>query len=298
MYNSKFEIDYNILLEYISYLKSGTIEQFKHYIDNLDYKDKLQEIKDHNPYTSIITMFSRLGHIEFDYTNRKFSVCPATLVVLSDKKQGVLSGYRTKKFVKDLDGLFQIEVLPNNYAPNIIKIYFGDIDDFKNSFPKIKISEDFSDNLLNIVPTVKDIKANLQEFQRVPIFGQSFVKYYNSKSFKFEFIKNDYIKDGLYEIDNSWYKDYYLRKNNKWYQIDMCYGKFLIHSYENKKTLRYSNGALYLNSHLRFPELIDRALTMYSGKNPSWEKSELKYDIINKNIANNVAKLLGQYLEV
>lgn len=35
-------IDFDILLEYLSYLKTGTLQQFNKYIDNLDYNNEIE----------------------------------------------------------------------------------------------------------------------------------------------------------------------------------------------------------------------------------------------------------------
>lgn len=300
-------INYDILLEYLSFIKAGSLSQLKNYINNLDYNDELQQYKEElreidyafNPHAIIFNMLSRLGHVEFDYNKAKFAVCPATLVINHHSKWGILSGCRTRHFEKDAEKF--VKLIKNKNAPTCIQVEFKNLENFKIKFPHIRISNNFSNNLLQIVPTVNDYETKLQEVEN-PLINKNFVSFYNAKKYTFDALKDQILKSGLYEINyNDYNKVYYLFNDNKWYKIDKNYGKFLIHKYENDKNiLVYDNKQqiLYLNKYTRFPELIDRALTMCSGINPSLVDKGYEYVNIDITTAKLVAKILGQSLGV
>lgn len=300
-------INYDILLEYLSFIKTGSFSQLKNYINNLDYNDELQQYKeeirekdyDFNPHAIIFSMLSRLGHVEFDYSKAKFAICPATLVINSHSKRGILSGYRTRHFENVAKNF--IKLIKNTNAPTCIQVEFDNIENFKMKFPLIRISNNFSNNLLHIVPTVNDYETKLQEIEN-PLINKNFVSFYNAKKYTFDTLRDQNLKNGLYEINYDDYnKVYYFFNNNKWYKIDKNYGKFLIHKYENNKNILIYNNKqqiLYLNKYTRLPELIDRALTMCSGINPSLVDKGYEYVNIDITIAKLVAKILGQNLGV
>lgn len=298
-------IDYDILLEYLSYIKSGTITQFKQYINNIDYEDKLFEHKNElkekgynfSVYNQIFSMFSRLGHIEFDYVNSRFAVCPSTLVILSNGQEGILSGCRTKELKTKLNDIS--ENIDNNNAPKCIKIKIDDLNDFKEKFSNVRISENYSDKLLKIIPSITEIKNNLKEVRSPIKLSDNFISGYNSTEYKFNKKINVYnLKFGLYEEKNYGYNTYYLYDNQKWYEIDRNYGIFIVHNKEkkNNKIMRYKDNSLYIRLGIQFPELIDRALTMYNGLNPKIIDNERVYDNISIESAKRVANILGQIL--
>ena len=84
--------DFNVLFEYLSYIKTGSLSQFNSYLSSMCYNKDLENYEKAN----IRRMFSRLGHIEFDYNENKFSVCSPTVCMIPNTNKGILSGRRTK----------------------------------------------------------------------------------------------------------------------------------------------------------------------------------------------------------
>ena len=300
-------IDYDILLEYLSYIKSGTIAQFKQYINNVDYEDKLDYYKNElaekgyhfSIYNQIFSMFSRLGHIEFDYINSKFAVCPPTLVVIPNTQEGFIVGSRTKGLKILLKTYSEkYKETDNSNAPKCIKIKFEDLNYVKERFPQLRISENFSDNVLKIVPNITVIQKNLKEVKTPIRQTDKFIKKYNPIKFNFENSNAHNLTFGLYEEKNYGYNTYYLYDNQKWYEIDRNYGIFIVHNKEgkNNKIMRYEDSSLYIKLGIQLPELIDRALTMYSGFNPEIIDKERVYVNIDIETARYVADILGQHL--
>ena len=60
--------------------------------------------------------------------------------------------------------------------------------------------------------------------------------------------------------------------------------------------MRYEDSSLYIKLGIQLPELIDRALTMYSGFNPEIIDKERVYVNIDIETARYVADILGQHL--
>lgn len=296
-------INYDILLTYLSYFSDGRREKIKDYINNIDYNDNFEkyvnEDKDNRSksqlYNRIFQMFSRLGHIEFDYINNKYSVCPPTLVVLPNKEQCILCGSRTK--------IFKNKILPylieeDNYlAPKCWKINTENIEDIKQKV-ELRISENFTQNMLSIVPTVENI-IKTEETESPIRLNINPIKKYNPTNYRYETINNfDNLETGLYERKNIYnYTYFYLDETKNWHSIDKYYGQYLMQK-NNNKILTYdeSTSSLFVNASMPLPELIDRALTMLSGKNPELVGYEYKYDNINLDINNKIEKILGQLI--
>ncbi len=280
-------IDFDILLEYLSYLKAGTLSQFNKYIDNLDYNDEIEIFE----YSIIRRIFSRLSHIEFDYTNRIFSVCPPTILI--NKNIGILSGYRTKGLLSNIKDKYKIEIIDNYNAPKLIKVEINDIEKFQNEFPNIRISKDFSQSVLDIIPNITQIEKNLPPTEYPLMITQPNINFYNTKSCRFEQIKFNSPLNGLYRALFPGNNEYYFFKDNNWYEISKDYGIFMAHKYaQTKNLIQYDNNSFKILLYIQFPELIDRALTMLSGMNPHIKNNYTIYENIDYKIAEKVTKLL------
>lgn len=259
-------------------------------------------------------MFSRLGHIEFDYYSQKFAICPPTFVKIPNENNWILAGSRDYKLIESIEEFFikkNVKKIFNPNAPQCIKIENCKDEDFETFKENIKeekdiyISRNFCSNVLQIVPTVQKLVKNLQSITEPQ---HSDFQYFNPKDMHF-YDKRNRENDGLYKYKQYGYNDYFLKHNNLWYKIEYNYGKFYV--CQEKKLIKYrkKEKTLYLDIRIRFPELIDRALTMCSGINPSvvsleeikttkyieYSKKEyLKYTNIDEQIADNVAKILNQ----
>lgn len=290
-------INYDVLLEYLSYIKIGSWQQFKKNVDDLNYDNQIIN------YIEIQKVFSRLGHIEFSFKNRgEYSVCPATICINKDGSEGILSGYRTKEFISFIKDKYEVIEIENYNAPKIliIKLKNG-LDDFKKWFPQIRISKNFPEKVLNIMPTIEEVISNLDKMDSELEFSQSNVRLYkfNDKNNYIEKINSNKKADGLYERSNICNKDYFLCLNNNWYKIDKNWGIFYVNNLANKRIVQYRDNKIIINKYINFPELLDRALTMLSGKNPVITNNKSKiYENVDLNFAQKIAHIMGQKLEV
>lgn len=286
-------IDFDILLEYLSYIKTGTLQQFNNYINNLDYYDELETYE----YSNIRRMFSRLSHIEFDYTTRKFSVCPPTILISNNI--GILSGYRTQDFVAKISKKYNIKIIDNNQAPKLITININNTDQFIVDFPNVRISRNFSSKFINIIPEISQVEKALLALEQPLPFTQPNINFYNIKNYKFEKIEFLKPSEGLYCELFPGNNQYFFYKNENWFNINKEYGIFMAHKLANNQNLfKYSINRLGVIKYIQPPELIDRALTMLSGQNPYTKNNYIIYENVSYAIAKKIATILGQKLEV
>lgn len=267
------QFDYDILLEYLSWKKIGNWEQFKKYVSNLDYEDSFESYFS----TELARTFSRLGHIEFKFKDkRKFSICPAAISLFGNSYKGVLCGYRTKeqleilKFYCEQNNL-NFDEIDNYKAPTTIIIDFKNEQNlltFEEKFALgIKIVKNFSQNLLDLIPSINEYVKSLS-----PHDGEPARERYDLNSFNHIKIKDSYTKpqENILYSNDGYIKKYYLYKNNIWFEIDKSYAIFYILKQEKnlQKYIDFKDNKINLIKYIQFPELIDRALTLQSGLNP------------------------------
>lgn len=284
-----YNIDFDILFEYLSYIESGSLQQFNTYLSNMSYEQDLENYEKAN----IRRMFSRLAHIEFDYNENKFSVCPPTICIIPNTNKAILTGRRTKDILKIISDFYDIEATDNYDAPKCLIINIPDISVFKINLPQIRVSLDFTKNILRLLPSLKDIENNLMQIDNYPISDSFLVRIYDNNKHKFtDYGSKMFYKDGLYEIIYPNNRKYYINNNTQWYKIEKKYGKFLFE--KNQKLFKHSSNQLWLKQYMRLPELIDRGLTMRSGKNPKISNGYFIYDNIDNVTAKKVLTLLDQ----
>lgn len=300
-------INYDILLEYFSAQKEGSWKQFKDALNNLDYGNDL----DYYDYNAVQKMFTRLGHIEFDFEKRKYAVVPPTLLINNKSEYGILCGYRNRDFINKIKCKYKVIEEDNIDAPKIVKIKYIGINEFISDFASIRVSEDFSikslflcNELYNIDKFYEETCKNVQD-KNFYILNYPNCKYYDIDVYKsFKNPKQQNIEIGLFELSAYDKNKYYLKLNDMWYNIpnnDKQMGIFLIHYILNKRNLiKYSEEKkeLYVSEYIYFPKLIDKCLTSLTGRNPKINKMKLRrYENIEPLYANKIAKILQQDLK-
>ena len=302
------KINYDILLEYLSAQKYGSWNQFKNSLSNLDYNNEL----DYYDYNAVQKMFTRLGHLEFDFDKRTYAVVHPTLLVNPNSEYGILCGYRNKDFINSIKEKYEVLEENNVDAPKLIKVKYLNKSNFQSDFPNVLISENFSmeslylcDKFYNIENFYNETLKNKQDnyfFLR----NNPLCKYYDiNRLHSFINIKHINTQIGLYELSNYSHNKYYLIENDLCYNIqnnDKQMGIFLIHYILKKKNLiQYSpeKKTLYIPIYIYFPKLIDKCLTSLTGKNSIIVQNKYniklrKYENIDSMYATAVAKILQQ----
>lgn len=298
-------INYNTLFEYLSLVGQGSWSQFKNCINNANYSD----IKLCND--SIRMMFSRLGHIEFNFSKESgnsWSITPPFINLIPNSQTGILSGSRTKTFLGSLReycGKNKIDyILEENFeAPNCIKLNFKNenaIETFKNENDlNIQISNNLPYKILYLFENIENTIKNLRPLEDFNNHEDYELKMFNNtKKYGFDDVptgKN--CQNGFYERNLYGNGEYYLRLNKNWYSVEKNIGKFIYFYLNNVKNLiKYETKSLKIIKYLHFPELIDRALTNCSGYNSKIIEGYRTYENIDLNFAINITAKLGQEL--
>ena len=297
--------NYNLLLEYLSYKKKGKWIDFKKYVNNLNYDDA-SEIKPGN----IRRTLSALGHVEFDFSGEicEYIVAPPVISLLPNSHRGVLCGYRTEAFLKELeDNCKRLGIKfvreENFEAPDVIFINFYTRDLLENIINSkslnISIVENFSLKILKLFPEFVEIinKSSYVDYEVKPV-GK-----YEIYSKPAHFIKCSlfaYKENCVYETITFGRKKYYMYDVNvdAFKEVDKYIG--IINQYANSsfcKLLIHKNNKLYIKKLGGLPELIDRALTLASGYNREFENQCLVYDNINLELVELLSRKSGLEFE-
>lgn len=296
------DFNYDILLEYLSYKQTGSWNEFKKTIQNLNYTESLQI--DRN---KIRRMFSSLGHIEFMFENNNgiYSVCPSCISIFKNTYKGVLCGARTTEMLEKLQAeceLFHLlyEEIPQTDAPKAIFIDFKNnenLENFiKNSQLNLFITKNFSERLLQSLPTLYDIfEQNKTEPVELNLKSKNMYMYETMLDAKLLLAAPRGYRDFyVYENRLPFKKEYFLAYEDKFYKIDRNYGLCISFAKYNKKILHLKNNNLL--TPIWVPELIDRALTLASGFNREITSNGKK--VIYANIDVDLANLTSQKMEI
>lgn len=308
--------NYDLLLEYLSYKDCGKYIDFKKYIKDIIYEE--QDAEDIRKLISQIRRtLSALGHVEFffDGNNSIYKVAQRVISILPNSTKGVLCGYRTNDFLDKVKNKcqqlgFGYTEEDNYSAPKAIFIDFKEKENIEicqmdNSIlgSDIKIVTDFSKKLLSVYPKLDDIINNAPSFEDI---GQTQV-YSTTKHNFCDKSKEDYsvCKQSHYGYDKYFI---YRSNNSKYYEVDV-YTAILKQYKESKGNVFVVDGN---NLHIKYidglPELIDRALTLASGKNrqkgymvgyKSYKKEDKTYTkSIYSKVYDNINEELVDLLKV
>lgn len=297
--------NYDILLEYLSRKKSGSWQEFKTIVQNLNYYNS-SEISNNE----IRRMLSSLGHIEFLFNDNEqvYSITPPGIALFNNSFRGILCGYRTRELLEILKeeckkySLF-IEEIAQYSAPKAIFINFKNQQNLNCFLEKtslnLYVTKSFSYRLLKHLPTIETVLNNIQENTFNLEINAPNVFLYDIFQKKKIPAKNRGIKDyNLYERQFYNKYEYFIFLNDNFYKIDKNYGECITYSQLNKKYLKYKNNKLEV-SVVNLPELIDRALTLSSGLNrTNCQYSKYIYDNISLDFAKLVSEKTGLLLEI
>ena len=296
--------NYDLLLEYLSYKHSGSYQDFKQYVKNLDYDDNINA-------GDVRYILSSLGHVEFSFCNDSaFYITPPAIALFENSYKGVLTGKRTQKLLNNLKeickniGIKYQEDHDTFNSPTIITVDFIDkehLADFQKYDTGITITENFSLRLMNVVPDITNV-INKSEYLTKIDDNLETVYRYNCKTYKFEPLKYPIYMDKeytLYEIRKSFSGNYsyYIYENDKYYKIDRNYGICIVlaNEFKYKKFIKLKGNELIVTNISTFPELIERALTLSSGyiKKSADCQNQYIYGKISRELAVLLSKKTG-----
>ena len=312
------DIDYDILLEYLSYKKQGKWSDFKRYVKDLIYDDFDVIKRDEINYFigHVRRTLSALGHIEFIFSDKsEYIVAPPVISILPNSTKGVLCGYRTKEFLDKIKNKcrqlgFGYTEEDNYRAPKAIFIDFKSKEnmnlcqqDSSLLNNDIKIVTDFTKKLLTVYPYIEEIIAkapHVENLGECNVYNEVFHKFVSEAPKDNCACEKQYFGHNKYFV----YRDVLNSYNEVEKHVAICNqyrhycDKVIFELNENILKVNYING---------LPELIDRALTLSSGKNRMRRKRaenriakiySFIYDNISEETASLLSKKTGLKLEV
>lgn len=273
-------------------------------------------------------MLSRLAHCEFFFQNNKskFVITPPVICMFNGTHKGVLCGKRTSDMTLELEKICAksgCEYIENENI-NAPKAIFVDFHNQNNQtkFQKLlnnaqyisdlKIQENFSEIILTNIPKVSDLaeevtQGNLDEykdFDEQLTEGQQIFDCNISDCIKFGFIqrqKKHVVSDWgvIKDNQNRYSPSYYIKYDKKYYAIDKYYGMLLnLYNSNHIPLLTWQDDKLVKKkSWLKFPELIERVLTLQSGYNVETTKTEIIYSNIDTKTADLISKVTALEVE-
>ncbi len=306
--------NYDLLLEYLSYKDCGKYIDFKKYIKDIIYEE--QDAEDIRKLISQVRRtLSALGHVEFffDGNNSIYKVAQRVISILPNNTKGVLCGYRTNDFLDKVKNKcqqlgFGYTEEDNYIAPKAIFIDFKEKENIEicqrdNSIlgSDIKIVTDFSKKLLYTYPKIDDTIINIEKNNK-PITNLDCTSIYD------EYLKHDFCNLGkknycVCEKKYYGYNKYFIYRNDTeeyYYEIDKYTAILKQYEKYNPKLPIFTlkNNELQVKYIKGLPDLIDRALTLASGKNRRKQNNSIVYDNINNELAVLLSEKMGLKLEV
>ena len=307
----------------------------KQFLSREKFIEYVQVLKEHSnisnelnyPYwrCSLDRNLSALGYLDIgvdEQGNKIVQIAPPMLVELPFMQLSLLlTGARSPAFIMLLKNITRnsgiaMDIIPHKYLPDTIfikpenksilqsllenTIFQGDK---LSSF--IKISDrpvawnilDFSGNLDSYEESLRNEWFSGSESNISQIFDTNSLKLKNFQHYKDNLINSK----SLVRVFHSehFYKYYLFSKNNgDMVAVDLDWGRFLISKQSEHQILKYNKKTFELSSTLRFPTILERGLTLFSGYPPKREGKNFTFRFVPEKVANVVGRKLKQNIYV
>jgi hypothetical protein len=326
----------NLILQILSTKRNLKFEEFSEIADSVENVEKVWEFSkfQQNPKyvkQTSISFYDYLGYLDYDYSLNKISINKPQFVIIPSNSsvKAILIGGRSKSFIDSLQDsckmheinleiISQEKQLEVYYLPDLIQLTPANC---KNSTEAWKKLQRVAENL-NIefkiteksIPQPQIIQFGLQSFSETiegykkNILTNKFVESPNyewaRKVFDVNVLK--FVKDSG-EIDkNLSLQEYYVRYqythilwiDNKSYQVDRNWGKFLLLSEKHKKVIYYNENTkeLAIPKFVQLPRLIAESIMLLSGRVPYYKSVNINGCDLVYQFYQNVPKLFAENL--
>ncbi|WP_264566286.1 hypothetical protein [Flavobacterium sp. N3904] len=326
----------NLILQILSTKRNLRFEEFSEIVDSVENIEKVwefskfQQTPKYVKQTSI-SFYDYLGYLDYDYSLNKISINKPQFVIIPSNSsvKAILIGGRSKSFIDNLQDSCQtyeinLEIIPQEkqldiyYLPDLIQLTPANC---KNSTDAWKKLQRVAENL-NIefkitekpIPQPQITQFGLQGFSETiegykrNILANKFVERPNyewaRKVFDINVLK--FVKD-TEEIDkNLSLQEYYVRYqythilwiDNKSYEVDRNWGKFLLLSEKHKKVIYYNENTqeLAIPKYVQLPRLIAESIMLLSGRVPYYKSVNINGCNLIYQFYQNVPKLFAENL--
>ncbi len=326
----------NLILQILSAKRNLKFEEFSEIVDSVENIEKVwgfskfQQSPKYVKQTSI-SFYDYLGYLDYDYSLNKISINKPQFVIIPSNSsvKAILIGGRSKSFVDNLQDscnkyeinfevISQEKQLDIYYLPDLIQLTPANCKNSTEAWKKLqKVAENLNIEFKiteKLIPQPQIIQFGLQNFSETiegykkNILENKFVERPNYEWARKVFDTNvlKFVKD-TGEIDkNLSLQEYYVRYqythilwiDNKSYEVDRNWGKFLLLSEKHKKVIYYNERTkeLAIPKFVQLPRLIAESIMLLSGRAPYYKNIDINNCNLVYQFYQNVPKLFAENL--
>lgn len=326
----------NLILQVLSTKRNLRFEEFSDIVDSVENIEKIWELSKfqqspkYNKLTSI-SFYDYLGCLDYDYALNKISINRPQFVIIPSisSLKAILIGGRSKSFIDDLikycntyevnlEIISQAKQLEIYYLPDLIRLTPANCKNCTDAWKKLQSVAENLNIEFKIAKTPisqpKITQFGLQDFSETiegykkNIIENKFVEKPNYEWARKVFDTNvlKFIKDKG-EIDKTLsLQEYYVRYqysyilwiDNKPYEVDKNWGKFLLLSEKHKKVIYYNEKTqeLAIPKFVQLPRLIAESVMLLSGQVPYYKSVTIDGSNLVYQFYQNVPKLFAENL--
>ena len=326
----------NLVLQILSTKRNLKFQEFSEILDSVEYFEKAWEMSRFQQTPKFIkqtsiSFYDFLGCLDYDYYLNKISINKPQFVIIPSKASltAILIGGRSKSFIENLRTnchkyCINFEIIPQlnqleiYYLPDLIQITPANCKNDIEAWGKLqRVAHE-----LNIEFKITDkpfprpqiVQFGLQDFSETiegykkNVLANNFIERPNHewarKVFDTKILK--FVKD-TGEIDKKLsLQEYYIRYrythilwlDNKSYEVDKTWGKFLLLSEQNMKVIYYNQNTneLAIPKYVQLPRLIAESIMLLSGKVPYYKSVNIEGGNLVYQFYQNVPKLFADNL--
>lgn len=335
--NVEFELQRgNLILQILSTKRNLKFQEFSEIVDSVENIEKVWELSmfQQSPKyikQTSISFYDYLGCLDYDYFLNNISINKPQFVVIPSNAsvKAILIGGHSKSFVDNLldscnthgvnlEIVSQAKQLEIYYLPDLIRLTPANCKNCTDAWKKLqRVAEQ-----LNIefkitekpIPQPQIAQFGLQDFSesiegyKKNILANKYVERPNYEWARKVFDTNvlKFVKD-TGEIDKKLsLQEYYVRYqythifwlDNKSYEVDRNWGKFLLLSEKHKRVIYYNERTqeLAIPKYVQLPRLIAESIMLLSGQVPYYKSVNIEGSNLVYQFYQNVPKLFAENL--
>ncbi len=326
----------NLALQILSNKRNLDYQEFSGILDCMEDNSRTWELSQfqQNPkYIKQISIsfYDYLGFLDYDYSLNKISINRPqfTIIPSYSSLKGILIGARSKSFIDELQNCcnkhkVNLEIIPQTsqldiyYLPDTIALTPADCNNSTEAWRKLHTLA----SELNIEFRTMDkpylqpqiIQFGLQDFsETVDGYKQHVLKNKYVEKVNYEWARKvfdvnalKFVKDGnsidrnlsLQEYYVQYQYSYILWLDNKSYEVDRNWGKFLLLSEKKKHVIFYNEKTkeLAVPKFIQLPRLIAESIMLLSGQAPYYKNIFINNGDLIYQFHQNVPKIFAENL--
>jgi hypothetical protein len=326
----------NLILQILSTKRNLKFQEFSEIVDSVENIEKVWELSKFQQSPKYIkqtsiSFYDYLGCLDYDYSLNKILINKPQFVIIPSNSsvKAILIGGRSKSFIDNLQDScnthgVNLEIVPQAkqleiyYLPDLIRLTPANCKNYTEAWKKLqRVAEQ-----LNIeykitekpIPQPQIAQFGLQDFSesiegyKKYVLANKFVEKPNYEWARKVFDTNvlKFVKD-IGEIDKRLsLQEYYVRYqfthilwlDNKSYEVDRNWGKFLLLSEKQKKVIYYNENTqeLAIPKYVQLPRLIAESIMLLSGQVPYYKSVNIGGSSLVYQFYQNVPKLFAENL--